>query len=668
MKRFMAIFILILSLCTALFFTLSMPFVSSGPEAVNGKIDFRGTDFTTSVYNLGGEWEFYYDCLYTPKDFKEGTPKGGELITLPGSWTELGYEDSGHASYRLTIQTDPKEIYMLYIPEIISSAVIWVNGEEVYKAGNAGSSKADTVTSVRNEFLAVAPENGVLELVVQAANYRLTGSGLYYPIFIGRDTVMLHHLLWQRIAAAAAMGGILLIGLYHLFLFMFRQKERLYLIYSVTCIVTVLRLVMETNSLAQYFYKEGLNFLLSRTYLLMFAIHSICICLFMLEAFSICLNKALRSIFLFCFIIPILGVIILPNTVAIGLLFFALIPNTMSAVLAVRYGKAGRDPYRLLYLLSLIVFIIYAPLTKTVLETKLYLPGVISNMFLLLSQCVMLSRSYADAHVQVELINENLERLVEERTAQLHDSNSQLAASQTALREMISNISHDLKTPLTVLNNYLELLGDEAVASSEQERTEYLGIAYHKNLDLQRLIYNLFEVTRMEGGTAVYHPEWVLAGKLMSEVREKYTDLVCDKGILFYVEADDTLELKIDKNKIWSVLDNLIYNALRYTLEGGSISIRLYRNGGRVEFIVADTGEGIDAQHLPHIFERFYKVSPDRGEKDGSSGLGLYIVKTTVEAMGGSVSVESSLGEGTVFTMTFPARASNDIQYNNDFS
>ena len=100
-------------------------------------------------------------------------------------------------------------------------------------------------------------------------------------------------------------------------------------------------------------------------------------------------------------------------------------------------------------------------------------------------------------------IGANLEELVKQRTAQLNHANQQLKASQTALQEIIGNISHDLKTPLTVLNNYLELLGDDMIASSEQERTEYLGIAYHKNLDLQRLIHNLFEVTRMEGGTIV---------------------------------------------------------------------------------------------------------------------------------------------------------------------
>ena len=126
-------------------------------------------------------------------------------------------------------------------------------------------------------------------------------------------------------------------------------------------------------------------------------------------------------------------------------------------------------------------------------------------------------------------------------------------------------------------------------------------------------------------------------------------------GLFFTAEADDALKLKIDRNKIWSVLDNLVYNALRHTPEGGSIALGIKRRGDRAVLTVADTGEGIDAGHLPHIFERFYKVSPERGEKDGSSGLGLYIVKTTAEAMGGTVEVESVPGKGTVFTLTFPA-------------
>lgn len=655
MKRFLAIFLLIFSLCLALFFASSRPFVSEGPRAGEGILDFREADFTSSVYELSGQWEFYHSQLYTPEDFRTGSPAGMEYIDLPGPWTRMGYPGLGYATYRLRILTEPGQIYLLYIPEIMSSSAVWLNGKEFYHAGKVGMSDLDTVTGVRNELLAAATPDGVLELVIQAANYRMNGSGIFYPILIGRDTVLTHCMFWQRTVAAAALGGILLIGVYHLFLYFFRRRERLYLTFSLTCLAAVLRLGMESNALVQYFLPGGIGFLLSRVFLLLFTIHSLCICLFMVKAFSIRLGRCLRIFYILCFGLPMAGICVLPYAQAVTGMFLVMIPYGISIFLAFRSGNIGRDPYRLLYLFSMVTFVIYGPLTKTLFEGDMFLPGIVPNMFLILSQCVMLSRSYAQAHEEVERVNTNLEDLVKQRTAQLNSANEQLAASQSALREMISNISHDLKTPLTVLNNYLELLGDETVASSEQERTEYLGIAYHKNLDLQRLIHNLFEVTRMEGGTVSYRLEWVMALPLMEEAERKYGDLAGGMGLFFTAEADDALKLKIDRNKIWSVLDNLVYNALRHTPEGGSIALGIKRRGDRAVLTVADTGEGIDAGHLPHIFERFYKVSPERGEKDGSSGLGLYIVKTTAEAMGGTVEVESVPGKGTVFTLTFPA-------------
>ena len=655
MKRFLAIFLLIFSLCLALFFASSRPFVSEGPRAGEGILDFREADFTSSVYELSGQWEFYHSQLYTPEDFRTGSPAGMEYIDLPGPWTRMGYPGLGYATYRLRILTEPGQIYLLYIPEIMSSSAVWLNGKEFYHAGKVGMSDLDTVTGVRNELLAAAAPDGVLELVIQAANYHMNGSGIFYPILIGRDTVLTHCMFWQRTVAAAALGGILLIGVYHLFLYFFRRRERLYLTFSLTCLAAVLRLGMESNALVQYFLPGGIGFLLSRVFLLLFTIHSLCICLFMVQAFSIQLGRCLRIFYILCFGLPMAGICVLPYAQAVTGMFLVMIPYGISIFLAFRSGNIGRDPYRLLYLFSMVTFVIYGPLTKTLFEGDMFLPGIVPNMFLILSQCVMLSRSYAQAHEEVERVNTNLEDLVKQRTAQLNSANEQLAASQSALREMISNISHDLKTPLTVLNNYLELLGDETVASSEQERTEYLGIAYHKNLDLQRLIHNLFEVTRMEGGTVSYRLEWVMALPLMEEAERKYGDLAGGMGLFFTAEADDALKLKIDRNKIWSVLDNLVYNALRHTPEGGSIALGIKRRGDRAVLTVADTGEGIDAGHLPHIFERFYKVSPERGEKDGSSGLGLYIVKTTAEAMGGTVEVESVPGKGTVFTLTFPA-------------
>lgn len=658
MKRFFMLLFLILAISTALLFGVSMPFAAEGPKAEAGVLDYENTDFSSEVYALDGQWEFYFGSLYTPDDFRQGKPEGGEWITLPGPWTRLGYPRLGYATYRLTIHTSSDRPLLLYVPEIMSSSAIWANGEPLFLAGHVGTSARETTPGVRNDLLAVVPQGGVLELVVQSANYHMNGSGLFYPVLIGRDTVMLHHFFWQRTMVAAGLGGILLIGVYHLFLYAFRRRERLYLTFSLTCLTTVLRLAMESNNLFQYFLRGGIGAVLNRVFLLLFILHSLCICLFMLQVFSIRLSRRMRIFYTVAFVLPMAAICWrrVPYVTAVGSMFLVLIPYAMSIVKVVCSKKIGKDPYQLLYLCSLVVFVFFGPLSKTVFEGELFVPGIAPNMFLILSQCIMLSRDYARAHQEVERVNENLEQLVEQRTAQLHSVNTQLAASQAALREMIANISHDLKTPLTVLNNYLELLGDQTITANEQERAEYLGIAYHKNLDLQRLIHNLFEVTRLEGGTAVYRLEWVSAARLVGEAQQKYADQIQDGGRMFSAWAEENLEIRLDSNKVWSLLDNLIYNAMRHTPEGGNIRLMIIRNGEKAEIQVEDTGEGIAPEHLPYIFERFYKVSRERGEKDGSSGLGLYIVKTVTEAMEGTVEVDSTCGIGTRFTMRFPAR------------
>ncbi|MDO4275537.1 MAG: sensor histidine kinase [Eubacteriales bacterium] len=656
MKRFWVIFALILSLCLAVFFTASRPYVSEGPRAENGVIDFSGTDFSASVYALQGQWEFYYSKLYTPEDLEKGISDDREMIELPGPWTKKGYPGLGYATYRLTVRTGDEKALLLYIPEIMSSSVVWVNGDEIFRAGSVGTSAGETTPGVRNDLLSVVPEDGTLELVIQSANYHMNGSGLFYSVIIGRDTVLTHCFMWQRIAVAAALGGILLMGAYHLFLYFFRRRERMYLTFSLICLTTVLRLGMESNSLYQYFMPRGIGPVMNRVFLELFVFHSLCICIFMLQAFSIRLGRVLRVIYSAAFILPVIGICLLPYASAVNCMFVVMIPYVISVVLVLRSGKIGKDPYKLLYLCGLITFLLYGPLTKTVFEGALFVPAVVPNLFLILTQCVMLSRNYAEAHNEVERINANLELLVEQRTAELNRANQYLASSQAALREMIANISHDLKTPLTVLNNYLEILGDESIVTDDRERAEYLGIAYHKNLDLQRLIHNLFEITRMEGGTLVYRKEWLNAGQLMEEAECKYGEQVRNSGLEFYAEADDGVELEADSNRIWSVLDNLVYNAIRHTPEGGSIAVSIQRDGEKAVLSVKDTGTGIAAEHLSHIFERFYKVSKERGQKDGSSGLGLYIVRTATEAMGGTVTVKSEPGKGSEFILTFSAR------------
>lgn len=234
--------------------------------------------------------------------------------------------------------------------------------------------------------------------------------------------------------------------------------------------------------------------------------------------------------------------------------------------------------------------------------------------------------------------------------------NEETIRSQTWFRDMVANISHDLKTPLSVLSINLETLTWLSKTQSDSEYQRHVRAAYQKNLDLQRLVQNLFEVSRIETGREFYSPKWVSLIQLLAQANKKYDDFLEDRGISFGIEPADDALISTDFEKIWSVFDNIIYNAARHTESGGSITITVQAGEASVLVKITDTGCGIAPEHLAHIFERFYKASKSRSEKGGDSGLGLYIVKSLMEGCGGSVSAESKIGKGTSIILTFPAR------------
>ena len=231
--------------------------------------------------------------------------------------------------------------------------------------------------------------------------------------------------------------------------------------------------------------------------------------------------------------------------------------------------------------------------------------------------------------------------------------NEETLRSQKIMREMIGNISHDLKTPLTVMSLNIEKLLHAAPGDPNYSRD--IRIAYNKNLDLQRLVQNLIEVTRMQTAqdNTLYHPIWLSLNRLLSEVQAQYSDFMESVGLSFDVTGpgEDVL-LYSDPTKLWHVFDNLIYNAAHYTKVGGT-TVTTELADDTVIISVTDTGCGIAPEHLPQIFDRFYQVAAERDGPKGEGGLGLCIVKSVMEGCGGSVRIESELGRGTSVILTF---------------
>jgi len=218
-------------------------------------------------------------------------------------------------------------------------------------------------------------------------------------------------------------------------------------------------------------------------------------------------------------------------------------------------------------------------------------------------------------------------------------------------RGVISTVSHQLKSPLTSIRMAIHLLLEEKIGSLTPKQAELLVAAREDSDRLHSILNNLLDISRIESGKVQMNFRKVSPHSIVFEALEPFHADFKDRGVTLGTKVPDDLpEVWADTARMGHVFANLLSNALRYTPPGGSTTVLAKADEEWVQFSVSDSGRGIPSQYLPRIFEQFFRV-PDQGAETGA-GLGLAIVKEIVEAHGGTVKVESRLGEGSTFTFT----------------
>jgi signal transduction histidine kinase len=233
-----------------------------------------------------------------------------------------------------------------------------------------------------------------------------------------------------------------------------------------------------------------------------------------------------------------------------------------------------------------------------------------------------------------------------------------LKQTDTLRRELVANVSHDLRTPIASLQGYLETLLMKDDTLGAQERRQYLQTALRHSERLGMLVTELFELAKLESGHTRLHCEMFSAGELVQDVVLKYQLSAREAGIR--VEASippDLPYVHADIGLIERVLDNLLDNAIRHTPRDGTVRVSLSADAGQVRVQVADTGEGIPPEELPSLFDRFYQVKKSQRDAAGGGGLGLAIVKRILDLHAISISVYSTLRDGTRFDFSLPVSA-----------
>ncbi|MGB8889125.1 MAG: ATP-binding protein [Candidatus Korobacteraceae bacterium] len=235
--------------------------------------------------------------------------------------------------------------------------------------------------------------------------------------------------------------------------------------------------------------------------------------------------------------------------------------------------------------------------------------------------------------------------------AVLHDQ-TEIERVEKTRRDFIANVSHELRTPLTSIQGYAETLLDSR--SLPENQREFIEIIRKNATRMGRLTEDLLVLARVESGEHKLNCQFAMPQELLDDAVQTFHEIAASRGIQLSIMNTATSAVVVDRDAIHQVFTNLIDNALKYGDQGGKILVGACETEEGVQFYVRDFGSGIPSEHLPRLFERFYRVDKARSRESGGTGLGLAIAKHVVRAHSGSIHAESELNHGSTFYFTLP--------------
>ncbi len=250
-----------------------------------------------------------------------------------------------------------------------------------------------------------------------------------------------------------------------------------------------------------------------------------------------------------------------------------------------------------------------------------------------------------------------LARTFNEMARQLEDRTQALETADRTRRQLLADVSHELTTPLASIRGYVETLGMSDLRIDTAMRGRYLQIVSEEAQRLDHIVGDLLDLAKLEGGGGALRIEQVSIGQLLDRVQDRQERVVRDRGITLITEAVGGVSVVYgDSKRLEQAVQNLVANAVRHTPDGGQVSLRVSAVDDGVSLVVEDSGPGIPVEHLPRIFDRFYKVDASRTGTvvPSGSGLGLSIVQAIVERHGGTVTASNVPGGGARFEIRLP--------------
>ncbi|MCH8567879.1 MAG: HAMP domain-containing histidine kinase [Balneolales bacterium] len=245
-----------------------------------------------------------------------------------------------------------------------------------------------------------------------------------------------------------------------------------------------------------------------------------------------------------------------------------------------------------------------------------------------------------------------LAQSINKMAARLQEDNKQLVRSSERQKQFYADISHEIRNPLHTISGTLEILQLDNL--SQEKRNKFMKSAHNQVERLNRLFQDLMTLQKSDLDSNFIQPKPFLIGDLADGFIQIYQQMAQSKGLDFQVTGNENILVYADKDRIAQVLDNLVSNAIKYTPEG-AVQVSWTTSGQYVEISVSDSGIGIQKEHIPNLFDRFYRTDKARSRDSGGTGLGLAVVKSILDAHQSVIEIDSSPGTGTSIRFTLPA-------------
>jgi len=660
---------------------------SQTPRATEGVLDLRSWDWEGDQdIALRGEWEFYWEKFVPAGMDGELITSGKDYITLPSVWN--GHLANGNrigpygfATYRLKILLSDTVSSLAIRTRVISTSYdLYVNGEKILFAGKPGKTKASDIPEYHPNVASFASA-GELEIVLHVSNFDHRVGGARDTIILGKDKPMFKARGLELITYFFLAGCFFIMGLYHVVLYIIK-RDMSPLFFSLFCIVLMIRLLVTGEIPINSFFIPDWHVLIRVEYLSFYIGFTMFFGFFsslFKEHFT---RRILLAVFLLLGALSLLVLVTPPNVFTRVLIPTQIVILILAVytfyVLYVAYRRGNKE--------AVIFLIGYILLTVFIVNDVLYADEIIETghffsvgLFLfLVFQSVLLSRRYSltfkrneSLIAQLDIANQDLEKKVEERThrlveqkedlkqkhIQIKKQNAELRKINSELDRFVYSVSHDLKAPLSSMLGLINLSNSENDPETLKSFFGMMERSIRKQNEFISEILDYSRNTRLEISL-----DQINFKELMDSVFEQYQFIEQWKSIKKEIIIDHEEIFVTDRQRLNIILNNIVSNALKYSTVGNkNPEVRAYVkvNGDYADIEIIDNGSGIKPDRIEKVFDMFYRADDKRS--GSGSGLGLYIVKETIDKLDGKINIESEVGKFTKVSVIIPNLSNKDI-------